>query len=332
MSAKVFITGGTGFLGAYIIRVLVENDYTVRALRRSNKLPFFIPSHIFDKVEWVPGDILDIGSLEDAMEGVDIVIHAAAKVSFQAKDKAELFKINIEGTANVVNVALEKNIRRFVHISSVAAIGRTANEELVTEEKKWQQSKMNTSYAISKHYAEMEAWRGMGEGLDVIVINPTTILGYGDWNESSCAIFKNTYNEFPWYTTGVNGFVSVEDVAKATVLLMESEDAGERFILNGDNWTFQQLLNTIAEGFNKKRPHKHATPLLGSIAWRVEKIKSMFSGKKPLLTRQSARVAQSKTRFDNSKILQRLPGFTFTPLSKAIANSCEKYLANGLPS
>jgi nucleoside-diphosphate-sugar epimerase len=182
LSAKVLITGGTGFLGAYIIQELVEKGYTVRALRRTDKQPFFIPSHIFNKVEWVTGDILDVMSLSDAMEGMDTVIHAAAKVSFLPKEKAELYKINIEGTANVVNMALEKNIRRFVHISSVAAIGRTAKEEVVTEEKKWVQSRMNTYYAISKHYAEMEVWRGMGEGLDVIVVNPTTILGYGDWN------------------------------------------------------------------------------------------------------------------------------------------------------
>jgi dihydroflavonol-4-reductase len=325
LSTKVFITGGTGFLGAYIIQELVEKGYSVRALQRKNNQPSFIPKHILSKVEWVTGDILDVMSLADAMEGIDTVIHSAAKVSFLPKEKTQLYKINIEGTANVVNIALEKNIRRFVHVSSVAAIGRTAKEELVSEEKKWQQSKMNTYYAISKHYAELEVWRGMGEGLDVVVVNPTTILGYGDWNESSCAIFKSAFNEFPWYSTGINGFVSVEDVARATVLLMESNVSGERFIINGDNWSFQQLFNTIADGLQKKRPHRLATPMLGSMAWRVEKLKALISGKKPLLTRQSALVAQSKTRFDNSKVLQRLPGFSFTPLAQAIQKSCEKY-------
>ena len=237
-----------------------------------------------------------------------------------------MYQVNVEGTANVVNMALEKNVSRFIHVSSVAAIGRTNREELVTEEKKWQQTRMNTYYAISKHYAEMEVWRGMGEGMDVVMVNPTTVLGYGDWNESSCAIFKNAYNEFPWYTTGINGFVSVEDVAKATVLLMESNISGERFILNGDNWSFQQLFNSIADGLKKKRPYKHATPLLGSIAWRMEKIKSLFSSKKPLLTKQSAIIAQCRTRFDNSKILKQLPGFSFTPLAQVIEKSCEKYL------
>ena len=149
----------------------------MRALQRSNKQPFFIPPHIFSKVEWVKGDILDVVSLSEAMEGIDTVIHAAAKVSFHPKEKAALYKVNIEGTTNVVNMALEKNVKRFVHVSSVAAIGRTKRDEMVTEEKKWQQTNMNTQYAISKHYAEMEAWRGMGEGMDVVIINPTTILG-----------------------------------------------------------------------------------------------------------------------------------------------------------
>jgi dihydroflavonol-4-reductase len=325
LSTKVLITGGTGFLGAYVIKELLEKGYAVRAIHRNNKLPFFIAPQLLKQVEWVTGDVLDVVSLQDAMEGIDTVIHAAAKVSFLPDERGELYKVNIEGTANVINTALEKNIRRFVHISSVAAIGRTAVGETVTEEKKWEASKLNTHYGISKRQAEMEVWRGMGEGLNVIVVNPTTILGYGDWNTSSCAIFKNVYHEFPWYTTGVNGFVSVEDVARATVLLMESEYSAERFIVNGDSWSFQQLLNTIADGFGKKRPHKEASRFIGAIAWRMEKLKSVFSGKKPLLTRQSARVAHSKTYFDNRKLLEFLPGFSFTPLAQTIEKACKQY-------
>jgi dihydroflavonol-4-reductase len=322
---KVLITGGTGFLGAYTIRELILQGFAVRAIRRSTTLPFFIPADILQQVEWMEGDILDIVSLEEAMEGVDTVIHAAAKVSFDPKERKELFHVNIEGTANVVNIALEKNIRRFVHISSVAALGRTANGDTVTEEKKWQESKLNTQYAISKYYAEREVWRGMGEGLNVVILNPSTILGYGDWNSSSCAIFKNSYREFPWYTTGVNGFVDVADVAKVAVLLMQQEISAERFIVSADNWSFQQLLNTIAEGFHKKLPTKEASPFMGEVAWRMEKLKSRFSGRKPLLTRQSARVAQSKTYFQHNKLLKALPGFSFTPLAQSIERACEQY-------
>lgn len=177
----------------------------------------------------------------------------------------------------------------------------------------------------------MEVWRAAAEGLNTVIVNPSTVLGYGDWSTTSCAIFKSVYNEFPWYTKGINGFVAVTDVARAVVLLMESGLSNERFIVNGDNWSFQQLFNTIADGFGKKHPHKEATPFLGSIAWRMEKLKSMLSGKRPLLTRQSARVAQSITYFDNSKIIKALPGFSFTPLEKAIQKDCEQYQANRQP-
>lgn len=331
MSNKVLITGGTGFLGAYIIQELVEQGYEVRALRRSHKLPFFIPARVLEQVEWVDGDILDIVSLEEAMEGVDSVIHSAARVSFDPKEKKELFNINIDGTANMVNMALEKNVRRFIHISSVAALGRTASGDRVTEEKKWQHSKLNTQYAISKYHGEREVWRGMGEGLDVVILNPSTILGYGDWNTSSCAIFKNSFREFPWYTNGINGFVDVRDVARAAVQLMKSGISAERFIVSADNWSFRQLLNTIGEGFHKKLPTREATPFMGEVAWRLEKFKSLFSGKKPLLTQQSARVAQSKTYFEHDKLLKALPGFSFTPLVQSITKACDNYLLHPQP-
>lgn len=328
---KILVTGGSGFIGAYIIKELVEKGYAVRSIRHSTAAPFFIPEHINAKVEWVPGDILDVVSLHEAMQGVDAVIHSAAKVSFGDKDRRALYKINIDGTANVVNLALENNIKRFVHISSIAAIGRTVTGEIITEEKKWQPGKWHTSYAISKYHAELEVWRGAAEDLNIVIVNPSTVLGYGDWNISSCAIFKSVYNGFPWYTKGINGFVAVTDVARAAVLLMESDQSNERFIVSGDNWSFQQLLNTIADGFGKKHPPKEATPFLGNLAWRMEKLKSLFSGKKPLLTRESARVAQSITYFDNSKLLKALPGFSFTPLEKAIQKDCAQYLANLQP-
>lgn len=264
-------------------------------------------------------------TLEEAMEGVDAVIHSAAKVSFHNADRDALYRVNVEGTANMVNAAIEKGVPRFVYISSVAAIGRGIHGEQVDETRKWDPERKTTHYAKSKFKAELEVWRAMGEGLDTVILNPSTILGYGDWNQSSCAIFKNVYNEFPWYTKGINGFVDVEDVARAAVLLMESRISGERFIVNGDNWSFHKLLDTIADGFHKKRPHKEATPLLGALAWRLEALKSLFTGQKPLLTRESAKVAQSITHFSNRKLCDALPGFTFTPLDQSIAKACEKY-------
>jgi nucleoside-diphosphate-sugar epimerase len=298
----------------------------VRAIRRGSKVPAWIPAGILQKVEWLEGDILDVVSLEDAMEGMDAVIHSAAIVSFVSKDKKEMYKVNVEGTANVVNMALDKNVRRLIHISSVAALGRTEEGGHVNEEKKWEESKVNTHYARSKYKAELEVWRGISEGLEGVILNPSTILGYGDWNNGSSAIFKNIFQGFNWYTPGVNGFVDVEDVAKVTVLLLESGINEERFIVNGDTWTFKKLMDTIATNFNKTPPTKETTAFLIGLAWRMERLKAVITGKRPLLTKESARVALSKTWFENDKLLKWLPGFSFTSLEETIRRTCEKYL------
>jgi nucleoside-diphosphate-sugar epimerase len=274
----------------------------------------------------VDGDVLDIVSLEDAMQGVDAVIHAAAIVSFSKDTRERMYQVNIEGTANVVNAAVDNNVRRMVHVSSIAALGRTTREELVTEQKKWQPNKNNTHYAISKHHAEMHVWRGFAEGLEGVIINPSTILGYGNWHQSSCSIFKNAYKGFTWYTKGINGFVGIEDTAEAAVRLLFSDITQQRFIVNSENVTFQYLFNTIADHFKTRRPYKEASRTMGEIAWRLESLKSLLTGKKALLTRETAKIAQSKTSFDGSALLKALPGFHYTSLENVIKNSCEKYL------
>jgi nucleoside-diphosphate-sugar epimerase len=327
---RVLVTGGTGFIGAYIIKELVEKGYPVRALRRSAKpdshrVPFFISPDIFNKVEWVPGDVLDVISLEEAMNGIDTVIHSAAVVSFFKKERKNMYQVNVDGTANVMNIALEKNVKKLVHISSISALGRLANGDHVTEEKKWAESKLNTHYGISKHKAEIEVWRAIGEGLNGVIINPSTVLGFGNWHNGSCALFKNIYNGFPFYTTGINGFVDVEDVAKLAVIMMESNITEERFIVSSENRDFRWLLNTIADGFGKKRPSREATALLSGLAWRLEKIKSFLTDQKPLLTKESTKIARSKTYWENDKLLKALPEFSFTPLEETIRKACSKY-------
>jgi nucleoside-diphosphate-sugar epimerase len=321
----VLVTGGTGFIGAYVIKELLQKGYPVRAIRRSNHLPAFISSDILNKAEWVGGDVLDIISLEDAMKGVDAVIHSAAVISFFKKERKNMYQVNVEGTTNVVNVALEQNVKRLIHISSISALGRTANGEHVNEEKKWEESKLNTHYGISKHKAELEVWRGFGEGLNGVIINPSTVLGFGNWDNGSSAIFKNVYKEFGFYTKGVNGFIDVEDVAKITVQLLESNITEERFVLSAENRNFQWLLNTIADGFGKKRPTREASALLSEIAWRLEILKSKLSDHKPLLTRESAKIARSITYWENNKILNILPGLSFISLEETINKACKNY-------
>lgn len=326
VGGKILVTGGTGFIGAYIIKELVEKGYSVRAIRRSNKLPFFISPDILNKVEWVTSDVLDVISLDEAMTGVEAVIHSAAVISFFKKERAHMYNVNVDGTANVVNLALENNIKRLVHISSISALGRTAAGEHVTEEKKWEEGKLNTHYGISKHKAEMEVWRAIGEGLNGVIINPSTVLGFGNWHDGSCAIFKNMYKGLPWYTTGINGFVAVEDVAKIAVLLIESTITEERFIISNENWEFRKLFNVIADGFDKKHPLMEANAFLSSIAWRLEKIKSMFTGSKPLITRETAKIALSKTYWENDKIRKAFPDFSFMTIEQSVQKACKKYV------
>jgi len=321
----ILVTGGTGFLGSYIIKNLVEKGHAVRAIRRSAKIPFWMPPPVFNQVEWIEGDVLDIISLCDAMQGVDSVIHAAAVVSFSKSGRKQMYRVNIDGTANVVNTAIEHSVRRIIHVSSIAAIGRTTREALVNEEKKWEDNKNNTHYAITKHHSEMHVWRGFSEGLNGAIINPSTILGFGDWHQSSCAMFRNVYKGFNWYTNGINGFVGVEDTAEAVAQLLFSEINQKKFIVSAENWIFRDLFNAIADGFEKQRPQKEATRALGEIAWRMEHLRSMVTGKKPLLTRETAKVGHSKTSWDGTALLEALPQFRYTPLQVVIKTACEKY-------
>jgi nucleoside-diphosphate-sugar epimerase len=325
MRKKILVTGASGFLGSYLLVALRQQGYHVRAMVRQQKRPTWIDPDVLNEVEWVEGDILDIISLEEAMEGMDAVIHSAAMVSFAPQDSKQLYQVNTEGTNNVVNAAIEKKIKRLVHISSVAALGRVAGGGSVDEKAKWKEGPLHTHYARSKFQAELHAWRGYSEGLDTVIVNPSTILGYGNWEQSSCAIFKQLYDGFRWYTGGLNGFVDVRDVAGATVMLLEKASGGQRYIVNGDTWTFQQLQFSIADGFGRKRPSMKASGFLLGLAWRLEAIRSWLTRKRPLLTRESARVAMSATRFDNRKLLNDFPEFSYTPLQQTIQDACARY-------
>lgn len=312
----ILVTGGTGFLGSYLLRSLVKAGKPVRALYRQHIPPQI--NDIKDKVEWVKGDVLDIGALEDAMQGVEKIYHCAAVVSFQPDKKAEMLQVNIDGTANVVNLALEAGIKKIVHVSSVAALGRAKAEANISEHIEWEDSKNNSSYAISKHLSEMEIWRGIAEGLDAVIVNPSIILGSGFWNDGSGMLLKNAWKEFPYYTTGINGFVDVQDVVDVMMSLMESDITAQRFILSAENWPYRQLFNTMAAALGKKPPHIATKPWMAEVVWRLEKVKGKITGKKPLLTRETARTAQLKIYYNNEKILKALPAFRFKPLEETV--------------
>jgi len=323
----IVVTGATGFVGAYVTRDLLRKGYAVKALRHSRAIPSFIPPADLQGAEWIEADILDAVQLDDILHNVYAVIHAAANVSFQPRDRQKMYATNIDGTANVVNVALDNRVARFVHVSSVASLGRTKNI-IVNEKQAFASDKKNTHYGISKQQSEMEVWRGIGEGLPAVIVNPSTILGYGDWNETSTALFRAVWKGLPWYTHGVTGFVDVEDVSRAIISLMESEIEAERFIISAENWSFTQLLNALADNFGKKHPRLNATPFLSSLSWRIESIYSSLTGRRSLITRETARVAHSHTEYDHSKLLQAVSGFHFTPLADTIRRACIAYAAD----
>lgn len=317
----ILVTGGTGLVGSHLITALVNQGKRVKAIYRS-----FIPQFEgSDKAEWVQSDILDILSLEDVMHGVDYVYHCAAVVSFSPTKRDTLYKTNIEGTTNVVNACLDANVKKLLFVSSVAALGRIRKDTVVNETMNWSKETSNSEYGKTKYLAEMEVWRAAAEGLPSVVVNPTIILGESDWTKGSTGIFKSIYNEFPWYTDGVSGFVDVHDVVRAMILLMQSKTIGERFILNGDNVAYKQLFDTIAQCFGKKAPHKKVTPFLAELVWRYEGLKGKFSGNDPLLTKETAATAQAKVYFDNSKLLKAFPEFKYTPIEETVQRIC-RYL------
>jgi nucleoside-diphosphate-sugar epimerase len=256
------------------------------------------------------------------MEGVTQVYHCAAIVSFTAKNKKALHHTNIEGTANIVNACLTKNVEKLLFVSSVAALGRIREDQAVNESMNWSEETSNSEYGKSKYLAEMEVWRGMGEGLNVVVVNPVIILGASDWSKGSTAIFKSAYDEFPWYTEGTSGFVDVLDVVDAMVLLMESNISDQRFIVSGANLLYRDVFTMIANSFHKKAPHKKVTALLAEIVWRLEGIKGKITGKSPLLTKETSRTARATVRFDNNKLLKALPEFQYRDMQNSIDRIC----------
>ena len=322
----ILVTGAAGLLGNTLIEMLLEKGEKVRAIYYNTPIVL----HSFTNLETVQCDILDVYALEDAMENVTEVYHCAGLVSFNPKDEKKLYSINVEGTANVVNAALIAGVRKLVHVSSVASLGRIRPEEMVDETMMWTEETSNSKYGHSKYLGEMEVWRGVGEGMDAVVINPSIILGAGNWNESSTKIFKSVYDEFPWYTEGTTGFVDVKDVAAAMIQLMESEINAEKFIISAENISYREMFSMMAKAFGKKQPSKKVTPMMASIIWQWENIKSKFTGIAPLLTKETADTALTKVEYDNRKLLQFLPNFTYRKMHDTITYTCNKLMTTGI--
>jgi dihydroflavonol-4-reductase len=320
LKKNIFITGATGLLGSHLIKELVNSNLNIKALYRT-QIPF-----TYSNVEWIQGDLFDTILLDETLADVDEVYHCAAKVSFNPKNKRELFKTNIEGTANIVNACLNANVKKLLHVSSVSALGRIRENTVINETMQWTEETNNSVYGESKYLAEMEVWRGIAEGLNAVIINPTIILGAADWNNGSSELFKTIYKEFPYYTEGVTGFVDVNDVVKIMIELMNSDIFSERFIVNAENISYKNLFDMIADVFNKKPPHKKVSPSLAALIWRAEAVRSFFTGKAPFINKETAQAALAKVYFDNSKLLNALPNFNYTSMKDSVTRVCSELL------
>ena len=323
---RIFVTGGTGFLGSYLLRYLVQMGYTeISALRRpSSSMALVAP--VADKINWIEGDIMDLFLLEDAMKDVQQVYHCAAVVSFDPRSYQHMMETNQVGTENVVNAALYRSVDKLVHVSSIAAIGRTKKEKNISEQSKWQRSKYNTSYAVSKYLSEQEVWRGIAEGLNANIVNPSLIMGSGDWNKGFLKLFKLAWKNFPFYPAGTSGFVDVRDVARMMIFLMEQSISSQRFIANADNLTYRSLLDQLAVQLNKKKPKYAVNALIRELSWRLEWIRTQFSSSyNPLLTKETARNASRSYFYHNEKSLDQLH-FQYTPIEQTIEETALQFL------
>ncbi len=320
----IFVTGGTGLLGSYILRLLVRSGYKVTAICRASSSKVLVRD-VENQVNWVNGDILDVPFLYDTIAKVDKVIHAAAFISFSKKDRAKMMEINATGTANVINACLENNTQKLIHISSISAIGRSKNKQHIDEKSKWEGGKINSDYGISKYLSEQEVWRGIAEGLNAAILNPSVILGGGFWESGSCQLFQKVWNGLKFYPLGTTGYVDVRDVAKAALLLLESNICSERFILSGENLSYQNLFNQIASGFKKPVPKYKVTPFIQESAWIGAKLLSLFTGKTPLLTKETARHS-SKSYFYNGEKIEQAIKLEYTPINQTIQEVCKIYL------
>jgi dihydroflavonol-4-reductase len=331
----IFVAGGTGYLGSHLLYTLVQLGQPVRALYRDKeKLDYFLKFRKFypevndrmmDKIEWVKGDILDYYSLSEYLSGVSTVYNVTGIVSFHKEDKQKLLEINSRGTANIVNACLENNIKRLCHVSSIAALGDSPDGEPIDESRLWSKGISPSPYSYSKFRGEMEVWRGINEGLQAVIVNPSIIIGPGMWYGSWEDIFKQISRGLNYYPTGTSGYIDVRDVVQIMIRLAESEVSGERFILSAENLAHREVLDYMAAAMKKPLAARPLTPFLQKSACYLEKLRSKIAGGQPRITRQSMRSSTAITSYSNQKIVKALsPGFI--PIKETIASSIRYFL------
>ncbi len=331
------ITGGTGLVGSHLLYELVSSGKKVRATyRRAHKLEAV--KHVFsyysedwktlyDSIEWVEADITDIPKLQNAFKGITHVFHCAAFISFEPDKYKILRKINIEGTANVVNLCISNGIKKLCYVSSIAALGHHTNPEtLITEETPFNTEGDNSVYAITKYGAELEVWRGTQEGLDAVIVNPGIIIGPGFWHGGgSGSLFKTVYKGLKYYTTGSSAYVAIYDVVNIMIQLMGSTIINEGFILIAENMAFQDFNAKLAKVLKVKEATKKVKPWQLQLAWRLDWLQHKLFGKRRKLSKQLAKTLVQTTKYDNNKIKDSLD-FEFSDMDKSISKVAKLFL------
>ncbi|WP_299097263.1 NAD-dependent epimerase/dehydratase family protein [uncultured Winogradskyella sp.] len=332
----ILVTGGTGLVGAHLLYKLVSNGQNVRAIYRREKtlkrvkhvFNYFSDNaeELFEKIDWAEADLNDIPKLQTAFKDVTHVYHCAAFVSFEPNKYHQLRRVNIQGTANIVNLCISHSIKKLCYISSIAAIGHYADSsKLITEQTAWNPEDDNSVYAITKYGAELEVWRGTQEGLDAVIVNPGIILGAGYWKGGSSGnLFRKIHEGMTHYVNGVVGYVDVFDVVDAMVLLMNSDIKNENYILVSENLSFKDFQYKVATNLNVKPPKKEAKPWLLNVAWRLDWLKHKITGSRRSFVKHTAKSAVSITQYDNSKIKNALD-FEFKPINQSIEEICKLY-------
>jgi nucleoside-diphosphate-sugar epimerase len=333
----ILVTGGTGMVGSHLLFKLVSSNKPVRAIyRRAHKLEsvkkvfgYYTKDvdALYNKIEWINANINDIPVLETAFKGITHVYHCAAFISFEPDKYHELRKVNIKGTANIVNLCISNNVQKLCYVSSIAAIGNEPNPNIpISENTEWNPELDNSVYAITKYGAEIEVWRGTQEGVDAVIVNPGIILGPGFWKGGgSGSLFRQIHKGLSYYPRGSSAYVDVWDVVDAMLQLTESPLKNERYILISENLPFKSFQDTVAKTLNVKTASREASPLLLSVAWRLDWLTHKLFGKRRKLSKQLAKSISDTTIFDNSKI-QRDLNFKFKSIDDSVAQVVTYYL------
>ncbi len=320
----VLITGATGLLGSHLAKYLLQKGEKVRAIRRKTSDLSLLGEHA-RQIEWVEADVLDVPALEEAMQGVRQVYHCAGVISFVPSEVTHMLKVNIDGTANVMNAALQCGVQKVLHVSSEAAFGFAPQGKVIDETYADPNIRKAPWYYLSKQYGEREAWRAHAEGLNVVITCPATIIGGGWWSQQPNSLFREVYHGLSFYTQSVNGFVDVRDTVECMVRLMESNISGEKFLLVSENISFRELIWLMADSLQVKRPHIAVGKLLMSFAWRFEVLKGWLTGHPPIITKESAGLTETDFQYSNRKITTAL-NFQFRPLHQTIRDTAQVYL------